>query len=71
MCWTPGSRRALADGRPRLAGESADLKAFYPTGLLITDRQIIRLWVTRMIYSGIHFLGQIPFPDVSHSCHRA
>ncbi len=40
-----------------------ELEAFYPTSLLITDRQIIRLWVIRMLYSSLHFRGVVPFPD--------
>ncbi|MBW3623400.1 MAG: class I tRNA ligase family protein, partial [Armatimonadetes bacterium] len=45
-------------------GDSDDLNAFYPTDLMITDRQIIRLWVCRMVFSSLHFLDKIPFPDV-------
>jgi valyl-tRNA synthetase len=40
------------------------LRAFYPTDVLITGRDIIFLWVARMIMLGIEFLGQIPFSDV-------
>jgi valyl-tRNA synthetase len=41
-----------------------EMEAFYPTNCMITDRQIIRLWVLRMVYSGLHFVKEIPFPDV-------
>ena len=44
--------------------ETAELKAFYPTDVLVTARDIIYLWVARMIMSGIEFLDQIPFSDV-------
>ncbi len=40
------------------------LRAFYPTDVLATGRDIIFLWVARMIMMGIEFLGQIPFSDV-------
>ena len=43
---------------------TADLEAFYPTDLNSTDRGIINLWVTRMIYSGLFFMGEVPFRDV-------
>ncbi|MEK7624532.1 MAG: valine--tRNA ligase [Patescibacteria group bacterium] len=38
-----------------------DLKKFYPSAVLVTDRGIINLWVTRMIFSGLEFLNQEPF----------
>lgn len=41
-----------------------DLKEFYPTTFLSTARDIIFLWVARMIMSGIEFMGEIPFKDV-------
>jgi valyl-tRNA synthetase len=40
------------------------LRAFYPTNVLVTGRDIIFLWVARMIMLGIEFRGQIPFSDV-------
>jgi len=41
-----------------------DLKTFYPTDVLSTARDIINLWVARMIFSGLEFLKKIPFKDV-------
>jgi len=41
--------------------KTKDLKTFYPTDVLITDRGIINLWVTRMIFSGLEFMGKEPF----------
>ncbi|MDO8559279.1 MAG: valine--tRNA ligase [bacterium] len=41
-----------------------DLKTFYPTDVLSTARDIINLWVTRMIFSGIEFMGKAPFHTV-------
>ncbi len=40
------------------------LRAFYPTDALVTARDIIFLWVARMIMLGIEFRGEIPFTDV-------
>ncbi len=40
------------------------LRAFYPTDVLATGRDIVFLWVARMIMLGIEFRGQIPFTDV-------
>jgi valyl-tRNA synthetase len=41
-----------------------ELKAFYPTDALVTSRDIIFLWVARMIMMGLEFTGRIPFTDV-------
>ncbi|MDD3947773.1 MAG: valine--tRNA ligase, partial [Clostridia bacterium] len=41
-----------------------DLKYFYPTNLLVTAYDIIFFWVARMIFSGIAYMGEIPFPEV-------
>ncbi len=40
------------------------LKAFYPTDVLVTARDIVFLWVARMIMMGLEFTGEIPFSDV-------
>ncbi|MGK2956030.1 MAG: valine--tRNA ligase [Solirubrobacterales bacterium] len=44
--------------------ETAELKAFYPTDFLTTAREILFLWVARMVMTGIEFAGDIPFKDV-------
>jgi valyl-tRNA synthetase len=44
--------------------ETADLKTFYPTSVLVTARDIIFLWVSRMVMSGMKFIGETPFEDV-------
>jgi valyl-tRNA synthetase len=41
-----------------------ELEAFYPTDVLSTGRDIIFLWVARMIMMGIEFTDRIPFEDV-------
>jgi len=44
--------------------ETAQLKSYYPTNVLSTARDIIFLWVARMIMMGLEFKGEIPFEDV-------
>lgn len=44
--------------------KTKDLKRFYPTDILITDRGIINLWVARMVFSGMEFMKKTPFKDV-------
>ncbi|HWD69746.1 MAG TPA: valine--tRNA ligase [Solirubrobacteraceae bacterium] len=44
--------------------QTPELKAFYPTDVLSTGRDIIFLWVARMIMLGLEFTGEIPFSDV-------
>lgn len=44
--------------------DEADLKEFYPTQVLSTARDIINLWVSRMVFSGMEFMGKAPFSDV-------
>ena len=44
--------------------KTKDLKTFYPTDVLSTGRDIINLWVARMVFSGIELTGQAPFHTV-------
>ncbi len=44
--------------------ETADLKYYYPTSMLVTGYEIIYLWVARMIMMGLEFEGKVPFKDV-------
>jgi valyl-tRNA synthetase len=41
-----------------------DLETFYPTSVLVTARDIIFLWVSRMVMTGMKFIGATPFRDV-------
>jgi valyl-tRNA synthetase len=48
--------------------ETPELRAFYPTDVLSTGRDILFLWVARMVMLGIEFTGELPFSDVyNHS----
>ncbi|MDZ4740299.1 MAG: valine--tRNA ligase [Alphaproteobacteria bacterium] len=44
--------------------ETADLKRYYPTDVLVTMFDIIFFWVARMIMMGLHFTGKTPFHTV-------
>ena len=42
-----------------------ELACFYPTTTLVTSRDIITLWVARMVIMGLFDTGKIPFRDVA------
>jgi len=44
--------------------ETEDLKYFYPTNTLVTGYDIITFWVSRMIFSSLEQMGEIPFDTV-------
>ncbi len=44
--------------------DTADLRAFYPTSLLITGFDILFFWLSRMIMLGIEMTTQVPFREV-------
>ena len=46
------------------ATETEDLRTFHPTDVLVTGRDIIFLWVSRMVMTGLKFIGEKPFNDV-------
>ncbi|MBL8799105.1 MAG: class I tRNA ligase family protein, partial [Planctomycetia bacterium] len=48
-------------GWPELTPE---LRYYYPTNVLVTSRDIITLWVARMVIAGLYNLKQIPFHHV-------
>ncbi|MFQ5701087.1 MAG: valine--tRNA ligase, partial [Acidobacteriota bacterium] len=45
-------------------GETAELRRYYPTSVLVTGYDIIFFWVARMIMLGLRFTGEIPFREV-------
>jgi valyl-tRNA synthetase len=48
--------------------DTRELRAFYPTDVLSTGRDILFLWVARMVMLGLEFTGELPFADVyNHS----
>ncbi|MBI3621341.1 MAG: valine--tRNA ligase, partial [Nitrospirae bacterium] len=44
--------------------QTADLKTFYPTSVLVTSFDIIFFWVARMVMMGLYCMKEIPFRDV-------
>ena len=48
--------------------DTEDLEAFYPTDMNCTAREIINLWVSRMIMTGLEFMDDVPFSDVVIHC---
>jgi valyl-tRNA synthetase len=44
--------------------ETAELKQFYPTSVLVTGRDIIFFWVARMIFMALEFQKEVPFHEV-------
>ncbi len=58
---TAVSRRSTLDPRP---STNAVLDTFYPGSVLITSRDIITLWVARMVLTGLYNMDDIPFRHV-------
>ena len=44
--------------------KTEDLDYFYPTSTLVTGYDIITFWVSRMIFSGLEYMGKKPFDTV-------
>jgi len=65
--WPDPDSAALEDGQ-RTLGAQGDgdscLDYYYPGSCLVTARDIITLWVARMVLAGLYCRGDIPFSDV-------
>ena len=57
----PHSGRMSTLGWP---DETPELTKFYPTSALVTSRDIITLWVARMVLAGLYNVGEVPFHEV-------
>jgi valyl-tRNA synthetase len=44
--------------------DAPEFRAFFPTDVMVTARDIIFLWVARMIMTSLEFTREIPFSDV-------
>ena len=44
--------------------KTKDLEYYYPTSVLVTAYDIITFWVSKMVFSGLKFMGKVPFKDV-------
>ena len=57
-------RDGTADGSAPIPEGAAALRAWNPSAVLCTAREIITLWVSRMVMMNVHLLGRLPFRDV-------
>jgi valyl-tRNA synthetase len=56
---------ALPDAPPGPANpEWAQMRYYYPTSVLVTNRDIITLWVARMVMTGLYNVKDVPFRHV-------
>ncbi len=65
--WPDPATAPINDGQAPLgAQDNADdcLSYYYPGSCLVTGRDIITLWVARMVLTGLYNLGDVPFTDV-------
>ena len=70
--WPAPATAPIAEGQAPLgpvtlpSGEALPdaLSTYYPGSCLVTARDIITLWVARMVLAGLYDLGDIPFSDV-------
>jgi valyl-tRNA synthetase len=44
--------------------DSPELRYYYPTSVLVTSRDIITLWVARMVLTGLYNMREVPFHHV-------
>ncbi len=54
----------LSDGDAEASEKNEVLDYFYPGNVLITSRDIITLWVARMVLTGLYNMDDIPFGHV-------
>jgi valyl-tRNA synthetase len=65
--WPDPQTAGVDEGQASLAasdGAASSLDYYYPGSCLVTGRDIITLWVARMIVGGLYNLGDVPFTDV-------
>lgn len=62
---SPGAKSNLAPGEsPGAKSGNEVLDYFYPGSVLITSRDIITLWVARMVLTGLYNMDDVPFRHV-------
>jgi valyl-tRNA synthetase len=64
--WPDPETAELDEGQRPLAaanGRADCLSYYYPGSCLVTARDIITLWVARMLVMGLYLLGDVPFTD--------
>lgn len=65
--WPDPESANIENGQTSLAskeGQPNALDYYYPGSCLVTGRDIITLWVARMIVGGLYNLGDVPFTSV-------
>ena len=64
--WPDRDHNPPLNGQPDASsqGRNAVLDYFYPGSVLITSRDIITLWVARMVIMGLYNMGDVPFRQV-------
>ena len=65
--WPDPATAQVNEGQSTTAavdGNSDTLSYYYPGSCLVTARDIITLWVARMVIAGLYNLGDVPFTDV-------
>ncbi|MBI2626752.1 MAG: valine--tRNA ligase [Parcubacteria group bacterium] len=50
-------------GKPNKKTKS-DFEEYYPTDLIVSARDILYLWIVRMIFSGMELTKKVPFKDI-------
>ncbi|MFO1096654.1 MAG: class I tRNA ligase family protein, partial [Planctomycetaceae bacterium] len=55
---------AKSSGADSSGSGNGVLRTFYPGSVLVTSRDIITLWVARMVLTGLYNMGDIPFHHV-------
>ena len=63
--WPEERRNPPLNGKQQPAtGRNDVLDYFYPTSVLVTSRDIITLWVARMVLTGLYNMHEVPFAHV-------
>ncbi|GAB4151225.1 MAG: valine--tRNA ligase [Planctomycetota bacterium] len=65
--WPDPATAPIEEGQTPLGGRGDvpnALDYYYPGSCLVTGRDIITLWVARMVITGLYNLGDLPFTDV-------
>ena len=64
--WPDRDHNPPLNGQPATSatGKNEVLPYFYPGSVLVTSRDIITLWVARMVLTGLYNMGDVPFRQV-------
>jgi valyl-tRNA synthetase len=58
------TEHSVLSTQPSATSTNEVLNYFYPGSVLVTSRDIITLWVARMVLTGLYNMGDIPFKHV-------